>query len=169
MRIRSAAVVLLGGRVLVIRRFKDGRSYCVLPGGGVEAGESLREACRRELLEETGLAGDVGDLLDVPVDRDVPAAYFAVRVTSPQVSLGGPELSRASERNTYEPTWVAATSLDEEHLVPDEARRAVHLVLDTAQLRSKPTLDDGPPISSTPPPERAHTAERPAVRSDNGT
>jgi 8-oxo-dGTP diphosphatase len=71
----------------------------------------------------------VGDLLDVPVDGDVPAAYFAVRVTSTEVSLGGPELRRASAGNEYDPSWIAATSLDEERLVPDEARQAVHLVL----------------------------------------
>lgn len=133
MRIRSAAVVVLDEQVLVIKRRKDGRSYCVLPGGGVEEGENLREACFRELLEETGLEGDVGDLLDVPVDRDVPAAYFAVRVTSTEVSLGGPELRRASAGNEYDPSWIAATSLDEERLVPDEARQAVHLVLSAQQ------------------------------------
>lgn len=133
MRIRSAAVVVLDEQVLVIKRRKHGRSYCVLPGGGVEEGENLLEACFRELREETGLEGDVGDLLDVHVDRDVPAAYFAVRVTSAEVSLGGPELRRVSAGNEYDPSWIAATSLDEERLVPDEARQAVHLVLSAQQ------------------------------------
>jgi len=137
-RIRSVAVVTLDERVLVVKRRRDGRSYCVLPGGGVEAGEDLREACRRELLEETGLDGDVGDLLDVPVDQQTPAVYFAVRVTSTAVSLGGPELRRASARNEYEPSWVPATSLDEEGLVPDGARQAVRIVLDTVEPTSEP-------------------------------
>ncbi len=138
MRIRSAAVVVLYERVLVIRRVKDGRSYSVLPGGGVEEGEDLREACRRELLEETGLVGTVGDLLDVPLAHDVPVVYFVVRVTSTELSLGGPELHRASEDNEYDPTWIAASSLDDERLVPDEARRAVHLALSARRPPPRP-------------------------------
>ncbi|WP_181432960.1 MULTISPECIES: NUDIX domain-containing protein [unclassified Curtobacterium] len=39
-------------QVLVIRRLKDGRSYCVLPGGGVEESENLREASRREFRSD---------------------------------------------------------------------------------------------------------------------
>ncbi len=133
MRVRSAAVVVRDGKILVIRRRKDGRNYCVLPGGGVEEGENLREACRRELLEETGLDGDVGDLLDVPVDIDVPAAYFVAQVTSTDVSLGEPELHRVSDWNDYIPCWIAPTAIDDERLVPDEAKQAVHLVLSTSR------------------------------------
>ena len=114
----------------MIDRVKDGRNYCVLPGGGVEEGETLREACHRELLEETGLLGDVGRLLDVPVDRDVPAVYFAVRVHSATLAMSGPELDRSSGLNRYEPRWVDVDSLTQIPLVPATAREAVRLVLD---------------------------------------
>lgn len=57
------------GRVLVIRRgnppFKGGYA---LPGGFVEIGETVEEACRREVLEEVGLT--VGDLRLIGVYSD---------------------------------------------------------------------------------------------------
>lgn len=115
----------------MIQREQDGRRYCVLPGGGVERSETLRQACRRELLEETGLDGTVGELLDTPVDSEVPVAYFAVQIgpVTAAPTLGGPERERASERNRYTPQWIPADALDTMTLVPDEARVAVRLVL----------------------------------------
>jgi 8-oxo-dGTP diphosphatase len=49
-------VVLMGGRVVLIRRGKEPlRGRWVIPGGTVELGETLHEAVVREMEEETGL------------------------------------------------------------------------------------------------------------------
>ena len=57
------------GQTLLIRRKNDpfAGGYA-LPGGFVEIGETVEAACRREVLEETGL--EVGDLTLVGVYSD---------------------------------------------------------------------------------------------------
>ena len=54
-RIRVAGLLVNGGRILLVRHEKDGRSYWLLPGGGVEEGEQLEDAVHREFVEECGL------------------------------------------------------------------------------------------------------------------
>jgi 8-oxo-dGTP diphosphatase len=57
-------VVLRGGEVLLIRRAREpGRGLYSVPGGAVRAGERLAEAAAREVLEETGLAVEIGPLV----------------------------------------------------------------------------------------------------------
>ena len=52
-RARATAVVLRGGRVLLVR--EAGVPYFSLPGGGMCEGESAAAAAAREILEELGL------------------------------------------------------------------------------------------------------------------
>jgi 8-oxo-dGTP diphosphatase len=54
-RIRVSAILAREDRILLIRQEKAGREYWLLPGGGVNAGESLVDALRRELMEEVGI------------------------------------------------------------------------------------------------------------------
>jgi 8-oxo-dGTP diphosphatase len=58
------AFVFDGGRVLVIERGKPpGEGLWSVPGGKLEAGETLAAAVAREVLEETGLVVEVGPLV----------------------------------------------------------------------------------------------------------
>ena len=61
------------GRVLLIRRGKEPlRGRWVIPGGTVEAGETLQEALVREVLEETGVTVVPREVVTVfdRIDRD---------------------------------------------------------------------------------------------------
>ena len=53
----TGVAVFKDGKVLIVRRVKDdflGGKY-ELPGGGVDDGETIVEAAKREVMEETGL------------------------------------------------------------------------------------------------------------------
>lgn len=54
------AIVLHEGRILLVRRDREpARGRWSLPGGRVMLGETLAEACTREIREETGIDIDV--------------------------------------------------------------------------------------------------------------
>jgi mutator protein MutT len=52
------------GKILLVQRANDpGKGLWAVPGGKVDHGETLRAAAVREVLEETGLDVEVGDLV----------------------------------------------------------------------------------------------------------
>jgi len=76
-RIRVSALLRWNDRVLLCRHEKPGKEYWLLPGGGVDSGETLVDALRRELREEVGI--------DDPIPFEGPVAI--VDSISPQRAI----------------------------------------------------------------------------------
>ena len=64
-RIRVAGILVKDGKILLVRHEKNDKSYWLLPGGGMDFGETAEEALIREFQEEVGLTIKVGKLVIV--------------------------------------------------------------------------------------------------------
>lgn len=97
-RPRVAVVLVEDGKILLLKHKKQDREYWVLPGGGVEFGETLEEAGVRELMEETGLEVRLMNLLfiseSIPPDkhRHVMNFYFQGKRIGGSEHLGDEEI-----------------------------------------------------------------------------
>jgi 8-oxo-dGTP pyrophosphatase MutT (NUDIX family) len=67
LRLSCAAAVFDAERRILVTRRRDNGRWC-LPAGGVDPGESVSEACEREVWEETGLVVRVTGLIGVYSD-----------------------------------------------------------------------------------------------------
>ena len=102
-RIRVSAILLWQGRLLLCRQGKPGKEYWLLPGGGVNSGESLVNALHRELSEEIGIDDELP--VEGPVaivDSISPAQTFAAKHVVHIIfagDLGGRSLERVTSQD----------------------------------------------------------------------
>lgn len=149
---RAVAVVLDGRRVLVIKRYLrcdsapacvmcadagqaagscPGHHYAVLPGGGVEDGETTEAAALRELREETTLTARISRLLWTGRHNDRPASYFLVADVRGTPVLSGPEAVDHGPRNSFELRWAGPADFDALNLHPPGIRDQLTRLLDS--------------------------------------
>ena len=128
-RPRAVAVVVQHGRVLVVRRRARGRQYTVLPGGGLEPGESSEQAVLRELFEETTLTARVQRQLWRAWHRDREATYFLMTDVRGVPTLSGEEARAHGPENRYGLRWAGADELATMNLQPAEIRELVTWLL----------------------------------------
>lgn len=105
-------MVLNGDQVLLIRHTYQRGWF--MPGGGLKRNETLEEAARRELREETGLRADVDGFVGWSERIDGQGHYviltFAVTVTD------APELAAAGD-DAAAVAWVPLTDVAGHDLV----------------------------------------------------
>jgi len=88
-RVRVAAVIPDEEGIVLVRHRKDGEVYDLLPGGGVELGETLEIALKREVLEETGLTCDIGAPLFINDTIAPDGSRHVVQITFLATRTGG--------------------------------------------------------------------------------
>lgn len=111
-------------KLLLIHRFKEGREFYVVPGGGVEESESFEEAAIREIKEE--LNYDVNNMeffCSIRSNTGLEQYYITFVEDAVEMIICGEELLRSNEDNIYLPTWVTAEQLADVTLYPDELRK----------------------------------------------
>ena len=102
-RIRVSALLRWEDRILLCRHEKPGKEYWLLPGGGVNSGESLVDALRRELMEEVGvgkeltLEGPVAIAESISPERSFAAKHVVHIVFSGDLS--GRSLERVTSQD----------------------------------------------------------------------
>jgi 8-oxo-dGTP diphosphatase len=109
------AVAVAGDRLLLVRRGREpGQGLWSIPGGRVEAGESLVEAVERELVEETGIVARCGPLLGVAERREGDHHFVILDYLVDVAEAGAP----APGTDAEEAAWVPLDEVTGWPLVP---------------------------------------------------
>ena len=95
---RARIVLVEHGRVALIRRVREGRTYYLFPGGGVEDGETPEEAARREAVEELGVEVELGPLVHEESFGGTIFLYYDAWIVGGSFGTGSLARSRAPDR-----------------------------------------------------------------------
>ncbi|MEM6768536.1 MAG: NUDIX domain-containing protein [Bacteroidota bacterium] len=123
--LRVYGLCVVAGKLLLTDEIRFGMKMTKLPGGGLQFGEGLEQALKREWREELSVEIEVGEIFYVnpfiqtsffnPKD-EVISLYFHVNLLGePQGTFTGKPMDFATEEDDQQVfRWVSLAEIDEE-------------------------------------------------------
>ena len=141
MWIGGVRVVILDkeNRILMVKQHHDEKDIWMVPGGGIEEGESSMAAAVREMKEETGLDVEIDRLIwhteEVSARGQRFVNFFMGRIKGGELTLGaGPEFDN-EHQVLREVRFMSREEIEQvEHLYPEYLRDEFWRFLDEDYL-----------------------------------
>ena len=109
-RIRVAGIIIEEDKILLIAHKKDGKIYWLVPGGGVDYGESLNESLVREYKEELNIKIAVSQPVLMCDSIDLDSGRHIVNVFFECTNIEG-ELQLSKEERLYDFAYFSVNDL----------------------------------------------------------
>ena len=102
-------------RVLLVKRGKSpAKGLWAIPGGKINPGEQMKDALKREFMEETGIEIKVGDVVYVFDAIDIPDFHYVIIDFAVEIISGKPRAGDDAE----EVKWFKKEELREFPVAP---------------------------------------------------
>lgn len=131
---RVSSIVVKDDKILLIHRRKHGDEYWVVPGGGIEEGETIEEGLAREVKEEMGLDLKKFFLITTTSEKihldgqekEIEHYFYLCELSDGEPILGGPEAEANSEENWFNLEWVNKNNLTSLDLYPNYLKQIIN-------------------------------------------
>ncbi|MBP6126561.1 MAG: NUDIX domain-containing protein [Leptotrichiaceae bacterium] len=129
-RVRVAGILIENNKILLIEHLKKNKKYWLVPGGGVDWGESTAEALIREFKEETNLDITVEKFLflseTIAPDKKkhVINLYFQIKIIKNSIY----NMKLGDERNLTDLKFITKEEIENIKLYPNIKTQLIQLL-----------------------------------------